>query len=268
MGPKLRSDSTTTDLNMQQILERFDDNRDYMEKQFNKLNATISSICSRLDAVESKQTEYEQALTFCGEEIADLKKKLNVLKQTRQQEDDSLRSQMSALVHDRHKNSEDINGVRDSLDKMHKEKSYLNLTLSGIPVTPRENTCTIVTMLAAKMEVSITEADLITAYRTKNRNIYVKFHSQIMRDKLYNARKQLQTKEITTKSLGLSDDVKIYINEVLDEKQHELFFKARKRRKELNYRYIWTYHGNIYMKQDSTSDILKITSSADLSNLE
>ena len=70
--------------------------------------------------------------------------------------------------------------------------------------------------------------------------------------------------QIPAYKMIIKSDNKIYINEVLDENQHQLFYQARKKRRELNYRYIWTYHGNIYMKRDTDSEIMKITSSADL----
>ena len=265
MPPKLRSDSTSTsDVSFQQLMDKLSDNRSYMEDQFQKLNSTIGTICKRLDAIETKQLDYDQALTYCGDEIADLKRELKDLKNQRQLDEAATRSQMSELQQNRNWNSQAIEGVRESLDRINHEKQYMNLIISGIPESPRENVSAIITQLASKLDVAIVESDLAVAYRTKKKNLYVKFNSQITRDKVYKARKFLQQRNITSKSLSLQEDNKIYINEVLDENQHQLFYQARKKRRELNYRYIWTYHGNIYMKRDTDSEIMKITSSADL----
>ena len=113
----------------------------------------------------------------------------------------------------------------------------------------------------------MTPKDLVTAYRTKTKNIYVKFNSQIIRDKLYNSRIQLQKENIDTTKLGYPDKKSIYLNEVLDEKQNDLFYQARLKRKAAEYRYIWTYHGNIYMTKDNEGDILKIESPEELKSL-
>ena len=68
MPPKLRSDSTSTsDVSFQQLMDKLSDNRSYMEDQFQKLNSTIGTICKRLDAIETKQLDYDQALTYCGD---------------------------------------------------------------------------------------------------------------------------------------------------------------------------------------------------------
>ena len=180
-----------------------------MEDQFKKLNNTIVTICKRLDAIETKQLDYDQALTYCGDEIADLKRELKDLKNQRQLDEAATRSQMSELQQNRNWNSQAIEGVRESLDRINHEKQYMNLIISGIPESPRENVSAIITQLASKLDVAIVESDLAVAYRTKKKNLYVKFNSQITRDKVYKARKFLRQRNITSKSLSLQEDNKI-----------------------------------------------------------
>ena len=55
-----------------------------MEKQFDALKTNVNQLTKRITEVESKQQEYEQALTFCAEEIADLKQKLSNIDDIRQ----------------------------------------------------------------------------------------------------------------------------------------------------------------------------------------
>ena len=92
-----------------------------MEDQFQKLNNTIGTICKRLDAIETKQLDYDQALTYCGDEIADLKRELKDLKNQRQLDEAATRSQMSELQQNRNWNSQAIDGVRESLDRINHE---------------------------------------------------------------------------------------------------------------------------------------------------
>ena len=147
------------------------------------------------------------------------------------------------------------------------DKSHQNLLITGIPETSRENLATVITSLAEKIDLTIAQNDICSVYRTKSKNIYVKFNSELVRDKFYKGRRLLHTKKITTKTLGMQTDGRIYVNEVLDDKQREIFYQARVKRKELHYKFIWTFHGVVYVKKTSDSELVKITTIQDLDQL-
>ena len=91
--------------------------------------------------------------------------------------------------------------------------------------------------------------------------------SELVRDKFYKSRRLLHTKKITTNSLGMQRDGRIYVNKVLDDKQREIFYRAIVKRKELHYKFIWTFHGVVYIKKTSDSELVKITIIQDLDQL-
>ena len=86
----------------------------------------------------------------------------------------------------------------------------------------------------------------------------VKFSKASARDSLYNNRKNLTKKGVNTDTLGFRGTQKIFINEVLSKTQQKLFYHARKRKEQLNWRYVWTYHGQVFMRKDHDSDAVKI----------
>ena len=95
----------------------------------------------------------------------------------------------------------------------------------------------------------------------------VKFNNTSSRDRLYNARLNLHKNSITPSSLGLSQSNKIFINEALSKSQRSLFYKARSAEGQLGLRYIWTYHGSIFMRKSKETDAIKITTEEELSQL-
>ena len=86
----------------------------------------------------------------------------------------------------------------------------------------------------------------------------VKFSKASVGDSLYNARKKFTKKGVNTDTLGFRGTQKIFINEVLSKSQQKLCYHARKRKKQWNWRYVWTYHGHVFMRKAHDSDAVKI----------
>ena len=207
---------------------------------------------TRIMQVEREQSTQADSLNFLHGMVDDMKQELGQLK---------------SKTSDLENNGQDMALIRGAVDRMEQEKFYQNLLISGIPKTPNENLTAIITTLSSKMNIDVSATDVATAYRTKSDNIYIKFMSQLIRDKIYNNRKNLQRSSITSKSLVFQAENKFYINEVLDDKQKELFYQARCKRKSANYRFIWTFHGTVYMKKSKDSSLIKISQQSDLENL-
>ena len=260
---------TASEDNLQTVMDicnRVNNKLDKVVDQLNKLESRLSSmeqiqsslstqfqnLNSRVTNIESEQSSQAESLTYLHKDMDDAKNEITKLHAT-----------LSGLT----KTNSIMDGLKTSVNRLEQEKSYRNLLISGIPKTNHEDLVKIITTLASKTNITLAAADVTTAYRTKSINIYVQFNSQVDRDKLYNSRKILQRERITTKSLGYQSDGKIYFNEILDDKQRELFYKARCKRKEANYLYIWTFHSIIYMKKTKDSSLCKITSDADLDSL-
>ena len=86
--------------------------------------------------------------------------------------------------------------------------------------------------------------------------IIAKFVRRDVREKFYRARTKLKT--FTTKDLDYSMENPIYINESLTEKNKELFRDCLKAKKDLNYSFIWTNYGKIYMRKSASSESIHI----------
>lgn len=230
-----------------------------IEGQFKAISNQINAINGRITSLESEQKEQGKALIFYGEEIEALKREI-------------LNIQTVG-------NEATISGSRisKSVGKMEQERNLKTLLINGVPPTNKENLFMVIEKLAKELEVSCSAVDIDSIFRIKPKHdsskapaIIVKFNNMGARDALYDGRKQMVKKTITTKSIGIGGEngSPIYINEQLSKDEMELFYKARQKKKELSYKYCWTFHGNVYMRRERTSDPIRITNCASLIDLK
>ena len=166
--------------------------------------------------------------------------------------------------------------VTQTVDRIEHEKNLKTLLVANIPSSQHEDTTKIITNLAAKLETSMLPGDIDSAFRIKSDAaahsskpplIMVKFTNTASRDRFCNARKNFNKLSITTQSIGFRRKEKIFINEALTRSQRALFFKARQMKVKSGWRYVWTFHGQVYMRKSADDDPVKITSEETLSNL-
>ena len=244
-------------------MEQISDNRKYMEDQFKLLNETLSSLSARITTLEGKQTDIEKSLTFHGDEISDLQQKV--------QDIDMLKQQIDAL---KQAQQNQASTMQRTADQLQADKNLKTLRIAGITKTHNEDLPYIVTKLATVMScTNINKHDIESVFRPKDKDrsptdlIIVRFATMSKRDEFYNGRKCLAKNNLTTKDLGLSTSNKIFINESLSRATQSLFYHARKRKTELNYKFIWTYHAQIFMRKSNDVDMVKITNQESLDQL-
>ena len=97
--------------------------------------------------------------------------------------------------------------------------------------------------------------------------IIVKFVRRDTRDELYKARTKLKNTSTRDLSLSRHSDNKIYIMESLSPSNKELLKQCLKLKYELNYRFIWTYYGHIYLRKDPESPTIIVNNKTDLAKI-
>ena len=248
---------------LQQILSKLDENKASADKQYQSLLTAINKINSRLDALELEQQELAKGLDFTNQEVTELQKK-----------HESLSSTVADLKDIIDNRQADKQNVINAVDKIENEKNQKALLISNIPESRNEDSTKVILTLAEHLGAQIHPTDIETTFRIKNDSapkpplMMIKFNNSSARENLYNARKNFNKKAVTTSTLGFRGSSKnIYINEVLSKTQQKLFFLARKKKVELKWRYVWTYRGQVFMRQTKETDAIKIASTECLSQL-
>ena len=150
------------------------------------------------------------------------------------------------------------------------------LEIKGIP-SPKQNeghedTNKVVVKIGELMGVKVQNEDISVSHRLPIRKTYqgkvtepaiiVKFISQDIKELFYGAQKHLKGK--TTRNLGCDKECFIYINESLTETNRKLFRDCMKAKKDMNYAFIWTSNGRIYVRKDHRSPAVQITTHDDI----
>lgn len=156
--------------------------------------------------------------------------------------------------------------------EIHRLKSYQNdkeqvdrlsnMEIHGIPLKTQENIRDIMSDLAEKIEVEDFQAGhVMSAHRLPARParpaaippIMVRFSSVALKERWMSCRGKLGS---------LPSDgshPRIYFNDNLTDSNRKLFWMARTRGKEKNFKFIWVRHGKIFAKQSQGSTTLHIT---------
>ena len=258
MPTTTRSQSSGDDFCLADVMRKLEDNRRWMEEKFNSISNTIDLLCSRVKLLEDEKSEHAKTLQFYGAEIEELKSKLGELERNRDVPTVS-----------------SITKLQKSLRKVEQDRNLKTLVINGVPATKNENLFALIEKLSESLELKYSPCDIDSIFRVKPKSDspkpavrVVKYMNMCARDAFYDGRKQMIKKNVTTKTLGINDsDDKIYINEQLNSQEAELFYKSRKRKHELSYKYAWTFHGNVFMRKTKSSDAIRIDSEKDLIDL-
>lgn len=236
---------------MADIMDKLNENRLYMESEFKELKATIRALTDRVDTMETKQMDAEKAITFLGDEILDIQKKLSDL--------DRLKANMDLIQSNLEQQAQ---LVKKEVKLIQSEKHLHTLRVSGIPHEKNENLYEAVLRLSNKMSCEIRRDDLESVFRPRNNDktplniVLIRFKTTEKRDLFYKSRRKLH-----------SNNSSIYINESLNRDTQALLYSARKRKAELQYNYLWTYHAQIYMRKSKDTEVFKIVNQKTLDNL-
>ena len=70
----------------------------------------------------------------------------------------------------------------------------------------------------------------------------------------------MKLKDITSKALGFLDENRMYISESLSPANHVLFNEAYKLKKDLDYKFLWTSNGRVFLRATEASSVISIHS--------
>jgi hypothetical protein len=168
--------------------------------------------------------------------------------------------------------------VQNSLNELEQYSRRECVEIQGIPVSEesdKQSTNDIVCKIGKLMDVEVVQEDLSVSHRLPINKIYkgnrstpaiiVKFIRRDVKEAFFRSRNKLKNK--STRDLGYRVSSPIYINESLTEKNKELLKYCLKTKKELNYKFIWTSNGRIYLRRNEGSSAIHIKNKDELTKL-
>ena len=160
------------------------------------------------------------------------------------------------------------------LDAVDQYSRRQNLEFQGVPVTADEDVIDKVIKLSELVGVKVTKNDISTAHRLRPKRhaivnepppIIVRFINRNLRNQIYHNR--ISAKSLTETDFPISGMTKLYINENLTQERKRLLWQTKERAKSLQFSFVWTMNGRIYVRKNELFESLVIQSEADLSKL-
>lgn len=221
-----------------------------------------------MSETKNKDAEITKTLNKIIEKLNSMEKKLDgALEENRK-----LREEMR-------KKDEEIKNLRKDIDALQQRSRINNVEIGNFPITKDENLVDVVIAIANKVGVQLGENDIQAVHRVPRfkkdatKNVVVQFCSRWKKNILLNAcatfRKNNGNK-MTAKQVKPSlADQPIYVSEHLTPKNKALLKKTKDKAKSVQWKYVWTKDGSIFMRKDETDRRrIPITQEEDLVNLQ
>lgn len=208
-------------------------------------------------------------LTNINLEIIELKKSVDFMSEKY----DKLLLEVKDLRQFKEKHSNigvEIKTLENRINDMEQYSRIKNVEIKGVEEIRNENLKEIIVEISDKIGVKLENKDIDAIHRVNNkkdrepRDIIVQFKDRESKEKiLANRRVKVKSKEVTN---GTSDNM-IYINEHLTQQNKLIFWEARQKCREYNYRYVWTKNGKIFVRKNESERALRINSIDDMNKI-
>lgn len=143
------------------------------------------------------------------------------------------------------------------------------MEIRGIPVSAQEDTNEIIKAVGSIVDVPVEDSDIsmhipqnekCKCNSPHNRQVYAPLCQRCF----YKARSRLKDLTIEDIALGSQGENKIFIQESLTPARRELFHKCNELKKRCKLWYIWSIHGNIFLRKNDATAPFKVFSEKEL----
>lgn len=216
--------------------------------------------------IESEMESVKTSMGFINEKFEEFRTEISELKKTLS----DVKNVNQEMKKENNRLTNEVKTLRHELTELQQYSRRNNLEIKGIPPAPSENLISVMTSICHLLSTEFDESDVEAIHRvpSKNKdepNIIVKFASRKVRDSIL---KKAKKQRLNTTLLSFDDhENPVFINEHLCPAIKILLGKARKAKKEKQWKHTWVSDGKILMRKTDTSHVLHITCDADLAQV-
>lgn len=195
-----------------------------------------------------------------------------------------LRAELRALKDVLH----DVKGMKEEIEKLLKENQELkvensrlsrrmeeleqyqrsnNLEIKGIPLDGEP--VAVLEKIGEIIQEPVTEADIDVCHRVPTAkhdqtNIIVRFVRRTKRNAFLGKAKRVK---ISATQLGFETSSQVYINEHLTRQGKQLLGAAVQKKRDVNWKFVWTAGGKVFARKDERSPCIRIATLNDLDRM-
>lgn len=232
-----------------------------------ELSAAITSTIKELVTTELKNlnekiTSYHDSMMFLNQQYEDLNAHLQ---------------ETSAVVTELKKDNERLKAtVSDLTGRLNTVELHMrecNVEINGVPENRSENLIDTMVQLTKAVENPLTPDDIQHVTRVaklnrdndKPRAIVAKLRNPRIRDQVLAAvtkfNKKYSQDKLSTRHLGIGGTRSpVFVSEHLTPGNKHLHAAARKKAKEMSYKFVWVRNGRVYVRKDETHQALSVRS--------
>lgn len=236
---------------------------------------SLANIFKQLQVLSNEMRDIKSNTTFMSEQYDDLLIEMqNVTKVNKE-----LQKKIELLEADNRTLKEEVHAQRKQTNDIEQYGRRNNLEIHGIEETSEENVLEIVQVVAKQLHLELEPAEIEAAHRIKSSKkakpkptltkqnpsrpapIIVRFVNRATRDTWMEKRK---TGLSSSNVVGGTNPSKVYLSENLTYSNRHLAFLARQAGRNLEFKFVWTKNGNVFMKKTEQSATIRIKNEMDI----
>eukprot|EP00794_Sanderia_malayensis_P002485 gene2485-2860_t len=235
-------------------------------------------VSPRLSAIDVKLKEIEKSQSFLADQYETFRNQIGHLLADNTQikaENEKLVARVRVL--------EKENKLRmKAIDDLEQYGRREMVEISGIPRQAKENCEGIVLNLASKINIDLKAEDIDACHRISAKPdapIIAKFGSRKKCALMLSKQAKSYAKKCKIADLGFEmppqsrstpNDIsgKVFINESLTSRNKNLLRLAKIKKRELDYKFVWTRNGTVFLRKEESSPTIKIAFLEDLEKLD
>lgn len=241
--------------------------------EFKKICEELRAMRSEMSMFRSAISELTAAIKTQNSRLDSLENRIETLEARRAGVNDGNVSDLEAKIAQ----------LELEIDERDQEMLGSDIEIAGFPETANENSTHVILTIAKKLGMPLDERDVVSAERVgaprpagapaggagavvRPRPIAVRLVRRSQRDALLQAarvRRHLTTDDAYMPGVSPSPRL-FYINERLTRRNRRLFQKTREAAKRLNWKYVWTRDGKVFVRQESGKARHRIRADNDL----
>lgn len=248
-----------------------DDIKKLLEDEIRPLRANLLSIEEKFNALQN-------SMDFFSKKYDDLLKGI----QGNNEKMVKATGEIKSMRNDLNKTEKCALELREETDAIAQYLRRDCVEITGVKPTESLSCIDLVKAIGKDMEMDIEDRDISTAHpiprfdEAADSKIIAKFVRRDVRDQFYSRRKTVAGKKVRSltnlkvacENVGADLEKKIYISESLTTRRKQLFGSINKLKKDLKWKYIWTNHGRVYLKQGDNSQTYKFDKPKDLDDFK
>lgn len=239
---------------LSELSEFKNDIKDMLSTWMSQQNSERAQLTSSLKTIED-------SLSFLSAQYEDMKRSMEVLEREKQ------------------KDKEYIQILENQIENLQKSQRKCSLEIKNVPKLNGESKTSLinmVTQLSTTLNVELQTNDIKDIYRSTNKGdkkpIVVELCSYIKKTNIMSAAKkhnnQNKNNKLNSHHLGLSSpNTPIFLSDHLTQKGNRLFFLAREFTRANKYAFCWTSLGDVLVRKDENSPIIKIISESQIKKM-